>query len=215
MISDRNERLLIKKIICPGMIIIDVGANVGVYTKFFSRLVGSNGLVYAFEPSPDNFSRLVSRLRSFSNVKLNEKAVGENNTKLKLFISDNVNVDHRMFDSKDGRRKIDVDVVSLDDYFVDSYKVDLIKIDVQGYELSVLKGARKLIKKNRNIKIIMEFWPYGLHKAGVNPKDLLDFLRSFNLKILEIGRVELSPFEYNENIVDVDFYCNLFISKNM
>ena len=67
--------------------------------------------------------------------------------------------------------------MSLDDYFCPGSPVDFIKIDVQGYEHSVLRGAQRVLKENRGIRVLMEFWPYGLSKAGVAPSDVLNSSR--------------------------------------
>src|SRR5581483_6940109 len=53
--SDRMARVFLKRILFPGAVIADVGANIGVYSTFFSRCVGPTGIVYSFEPSRDNF----------------------------------------------------------------------------------------------------------------------------------------------------------------
>ena len=176
--TDRREQALLRRLIKPGMIIADVGANIGVYTRFFSALADRSGGVHAFEPSPVNFKRLKENTIHLRNVMLTHAAVGENSGSIYLYVSRELNVDHRTYDSGEGRDKIYVPLVSLDDYFSASQRIDLIKIDVQGYELGVLKGAIRLLEVNRDITVLMEFWPYGLTRAGVIPKDIIEFMTS-------------------------------------
>lgn len=215
-VSDRRERKLFRQLIKPGMTVIDVGANVGVYTKLFSTLVENRGQVHAFEPAPANFSRLQENIGSKSNVVLNQAAVGKENGSIRLFMSDELNVDHRVFDSGDGRQSIDVPVVSLDEYFSPGQRVDVIKIDVQGYELSVLEGARRILEENRDIRILMEFWPYGLIKASVAPAALIDMVRALGFEVRTTSHLTDASNEIaGLDPQRVDHYCNLLISRGI
>src|SRR4029077_19252102 len=53
--ADRAERQLLQKILFAGAVVVDAGANIGIYSEFLSPCVGPNGVVHSFEPSPDNF----------------------------------------------------------------------------------------------------------------------------------------------------------------
>ena len=174
---DRRERTLLRTIIKTGMCVVDGGANIGVYSRFLSALVGNSGRVHAFEPAPYNFKRLQKNIGQLPNVSLNQCALGERSGFIGLYYSKELNVDHRTYESGDGRERISVPVTTLDDYFPAGKRVDLIKLDVQGYELSVLRGAERVLKENRDIKVLMEFWPYGLRKASTDPGDILNFAR--------------------------------------
>ncbi|PDT19817.1 FkbM family methyltransferase [Rhizobium hidalgonense] len=212
--SDRTERALLRELVRPGMTIVDVGANIGVYTRFLSGLVGDSGIVHAFEPAPANYRRLRDNLRNLANVRLSNAAVGDRSGAIKLFISDELNVDHRTFDSGDGRQAISVPLASLDQYFPRETRVDLIKIDVQGYELSVLRGAERVLQENVNIKILMEYWPYGLSKAGVDPAALLAFIDRLDLDIQMIRDAALHHFDGTQfDPQDAREYCNLILSR--
>jgi FkbM family methyltransferase len=213
--SDRAERKLLKQILQPGMTVADVGANIGIYTRFFAAQLGGHGRVHAFEPGPANFKHLQKNTRRLSNASLNHAAVGEHNGTIKLFISDELNVDHRTFDNGEGRDSIDVPMVSLDDYFSPGQRVDLIKLDVQGYEMSVLSGAQRILTENADIKLLMEFWPYGLKQAGVKPMDLLDFFKSrgFHIKLVAKTLSADLDDEIRCTPADPGYYCNLLIRK--
>lgn len=212
-ISDRRERTLLRQLIQPGMTIIDVGANIGIYTRFFSKLTGKSGCIHAFEPAPSNFKRLKENVGHLANVSLNNTAIGNRSGVIQLYISDELNVDHRTFDSGDGRNEIDVPVVSLDEYFALGQHVDLIKIDVQGYELSVLQGAKRVLKENSNVKVIMEFWPYGLMKASVIPSEVLELIHSLGFEIRTTRDPVGSLFDGSAlNPMKIDHYCNLVLT---
>src|SRR5262249_27013425 len=75
--ADRAERQLLRKTLFQGAVVVDVGANIGIYSEFLARCVGPTGLVHCFEPSPDNFRRLSAATRHLSNVRLSQVAIGE------------------------------------------------------------------------------------------------------------------------------------------
>jgi predicted methyltransferase len=64
--ADRAERQLLRKILFQGAVVVDVGANIGIYSEFLFRCVGPTGSVHSFEPSPDNFKRLSAATRERS-----------------------------------------------------------------------------------------------------------------------------------------------------
>lgn len=84
--SEIKEQKLTRQLVKKGMIVFDVGANIGKYTKLLSLLVGDDGRVYAFEPSQIAFNKLNSDVMShhLSNVALINKAVYSRNKKVKL-----------------------------------------------------------------------------------------------------------------------------------
>src|SRR4029453_12748454 len=93
--TDRAERQLLRRILFPGAVVVDIGANIGIYSQFLSRCVGRTAIVHSFEPSPENFRRLQFATRKLANVHLSQAAVGECSGRSKLYLSDKLNVDHR------------------------------------------------------------------------------------------------------------------------
>jgi FkbM family methyltransferase len=214
-LSDRAERQLFREFVRPGMTVVDVGGNIGIYTRCFAGLAGPSGRVHSFEPGPANYAHLKENTRRLANVVINHAAVGERNGVIKLFMSDELNVDHRTFDSGDGRRSVEVPVVSLDDYFKPGQKVDFIKIDVQGYEWNVLQGARRVLAENADLKILVEYWPWGLRKAAAKPSDLLRLFKSLGFRINKVSDGASEPFDGGTDL-DPDnpnHYCNLLVHK--
>ncbi len=177
---------------------MDVGANIGVYSRFLSHRVRSAGKVHSFEPAPDNFKRLSEALSGYSNIRLNNVAVGKQTGEIPLYLSDELNVDHRAY-SIPGvtRHSVVVHSTSLDVYFTSSSRVDFIKMDVQGYELSVLRGASRLLRENPQIAILMELWPYGLEQAGESAEALFQFLDNHALIASSFRGNRLVPYEPN------------------
>jgi FkbM family methyltransferase len=196
-----------------GAVVVDAGANIGVYSQFLSRCVGPTGVVHSFEPSPENFRRLQSATRKLANVRLSQAGVGECSGKSELFVSNKLNVDHRTYATKaDSRRAVPIDIVALDDYFKPGQRVDLIKMDIQGYELHALRGTNRVLADNPGAKLLLEFWPYGLKQAGANWVELVDVLQAKNMSVSQVTNHGLVPFRSDSVRVSPEWYVNLFAS---
>ena len=212
--TDRAERQFLRRILLAGAVVVDAGANIGIYSEFLSRCVGPTGVVHSFEPSPDNFRRLRAATRKLSNVRLSQTALGEHSGKSELYLSDKLNVDHRSYMADgDSRRTLPIEIVALDDYFKPGERVDLIKMDIQGYELHALRGANRVLEDNSDIKLLVEFWPYGLKQAGANWADLIAALEQKGMVIWQVSSKGLIPFHSGSTSERADWYVNLFASR--
>ena len=212
--TDRAERGLLRKIAFQGAVVADVGANIGIYSQFLSRCVRPTGLVHSFEPSPDNFKRLSAATHDLSNVRLTQAAVGERSGESKLYVSDKLNVDHRAYKANgDSRRAVPTDMVALDDYFKPGQRVDLIKMDIQGYELHALRGAQRVLQENRDINLLLEFWPAGLEQAGVGWGELVELLQGLNMNLTLVRTHGLVPFDARDIRNDISWYVNVFAHR--
>jgi FkbM family methyltransferase len=212
--TDRAERRLLRNILFPGAVVVDAGANIGIYSQFLSRCVGSTGVVHSFEPAPDNFKRLCAATHDLSNVRLTQAAVGERSGECKLYVSDKLNVDHRAYKADgDSRRAISIEMVALDDYFKPGERVDLIKMDIQGYELHALRGATRVLEENPDINLLLELWPCGLKQAGVRWEELVQMLQSFNMELSLVKTRGLIPFDARDVRTDPLWYVNLFARR--
>jgi FkbM family methyltransferase len=209
--ADRAERRLLRGTLSAGAVVVDAGANIGIYSQFFSRCVGPSGVVHSFEPSPGNFRRLQSATRNLANVRLCQAAVGECSGRSELYVSDKLNVDHRTYRTEgDSRRAVSIDIVALDDYFTSGQRVDLIKFDIQGYELHALRGANRVLTENPAAKLLLEFWPYGLKQAGASWRELIDALQSKNMAVYQVTKHGLVPFRSESASESPEWYVNLF-----
>jgi FkbM family methyltransferase len=212
--ADHPERHLLKRTLSAGDIVVDAGANIGIYSQFLSHCVGPTGIVHSFEPSSENFRRLQSATRKLVNVRLSQAAVGEFSGRSKLHLSDKLNVDHRTYTSEgDSRRAVPIDIIALDDYFKPGQRVDLIKMDIQGYELHALRGANRVLADNPSAKLLLEFWPYGLKQAGANWIELIDTLERKNMAVCQVTKLGLIPFRSESVSESPDWYVNLFASS--
>jgi FkbM family methyltransferase len=203
---DHAERRIVRSMVRPGMTCVDVGANVGHYTRLLARLVGPEGRVLAFEPSHSNFALLAHR-RLGPNVETFQAAVGGSNGTTALHLSSTLNVDHRTYATDDVRATVQVPLVRLDDA-LRGEPVDFVKMDVQGYELHVLRGMTGILGGRRPLSMILEFWPWGIRKAGGEPREPLDVLRSAGFSVQYVGGEPVDTWTESPT-----WYRNLFACR--
>ncbi len=192
-VHERFETELVQKEIKRGNVVLDIGANIGYYTLIFAKLVGEEGSVFAFEPDPDNFALLKKNVEiiGYRNVILVQKAVSNKSGKLKLYLCEENMGDHRIYNSHDNRKSVEIEAIRLDDYFKDyDRKVDFIKMDIQGAEGEAIQGASSFLQKNKNVKIVSEFWPIGLKRSGIEPEDYLKLLLKHDFELYHVNKRE-------------------------
>lgn len=185
------ETHLFKKMIEKGNTILDLGAHIGYYTIIYSMATGNEGLIYAFEPEKENYSFLLKNIDlncCADNIIAVMKAASDVNGQEKLYLSPIDKGDYRLYDSGDNRKNVTVESVRLDDFFKDpSRGIDIIKMDIQGSEFKAMRGAKRILDENKDhIKIVSEFSPYMLKKAGEDPSDYLEYLLSYGLSVYDI-----------------------------
>jgi FkbM family methyltransferase len=168
---ENSERDFVVKKIKPGMRVLNIGANAGLYTIIASKLVGLQGEVHAFEPSSQSFALLKRNveLNKCTNVSVNNLALSNFQGQLSLH-SDPLHPDfdghffvQRLQDAPlDSSTPLEiVSCTTLDDYWHRACNgelkpVDFIIIDVEGAELSVFEGARQTIEASPTMAMMME-----------------------------------------------------------
>ena len=181
-----NEFCFLGQILKPGMTVLDVGANEGLYTLFSARRVGPAGRVVAFEPSSRERRKLehnVARNR-LGNVTIVPCAVGSSEGTAALQIASGVHSGHNtlgalVYDDAPAAGVEHVPVERLDTLIerLGVVTVDVIKIDVEGAELHVLEGARRTLAAHRPI-LMVEANDEALQAQGASTAALLAFLRN-------------------------------------
>jgi len=158
----------IKKSLRPGDVFYDIGSNIGIYTIFAANFVGDQGKIYSFEPHSVNFSRLLDNIdanhffnriipcnfalhdeKGYFDFVYSEYEAGSANHQL---IQDNKNKTNGG-DSKIAELKF---ATTIDD-LIENKKIrppQHIKIDVDGNEMSILKGMSQLLKHKNKPKSI-------------------------------------------------------------
>lgn len=191
------EMNIMRKVVREGTVALDIGANIGFHTLELARLVGPRGIVFAFEPAPENYALLVKNIASnnYRNVVAVQKAVSSRTHTVKLFLSEEHAGDHRIFDSRDGRQSVEVEAVSLDDFFAGDERVDFIKMDIQGAEYLALLGMERLLRRSTDLILMCEFAPSLLAGCGASAELVIDKLREcgFRLQFVNEDAEKVEP----------------------
>jgi FkbM family methyltransferase len=181
--ESRATRVL-RRIIRPGDVCFDVGANLGWYTLVLGRLAGPAGAVHAFEPDPRAFARLQDNLAlnpELQNVYLNALALGRARGTVPLF-----SVDETLYSStfpihRRPKAVFNVSTEPLDGY-VDKHpisRIDFLKCDVEGSELAVFEGADGFLRDTSVPPIIqLEVNPATARAAGYTTDEMLAWLQA-------------------------------------
>ncbi len=104
-----------------------------------------------------------------------------------------------------------VPAVRLDDILPSELVVDLLKIDVEGHEAGVLRGAREVIARSPNLRLIMEWSQRQMKQAGVNTAEIVEILDGFTPHRIEIGSTPLAHPESFEWLMAQDYADVLFV----
>ena len=218
---------------------MDLGANIGYFSLLAAKLVGEKGKVFAFEPEPKNFYYLQKNIEvnNYKNIYPFQKAVSDKNGTTKLFICGydsghhTINQYDRVAAYSHGRpteiKPIEIETVALDNFLSDKTdQVDVIKMDIEGAEALAVEGMKNLLKKNKNVKFLMEFFPLFIKKMGSSPEKLIrTLLEDLRFNIFVIGHDYSMEKEKNDLvkinrvgdlmslIKDEEDHFNLYISR--
>jgi len=190
-LTEVHEVSTLRSLIRPGMVIVDVGANIGFYTLQMASWVGPSGKILAFEPDPFTFGLLERRVRAsrLANIDVHQLALGDRTGRATLYSSAYNRADNRLAAShvEPHVEASDVQVQRLDEFLSahGSPRIDAFKIDVQGSEAQVLRGAQDTL--GRGVQWIWaEFSPNHLRGAGSAPDEFLEILASAGRSVFEV-----------------------------
>jgi FkbM family methyltransferase len=170
----------LEKRVKPGDCVIDVGANIGIFSLQASRLVGPAGRVYSFEPSPREFVRLLRH------IELNGC---DNVVPIASGISDSVRDEvfhlawlgntgqNSLFAPETVERTVRCNFCPLSTFIPPELlpRVRVIKIDVEGAEVSVLKGTAEIMSRLTNATFVIEIAKENLDRCGEQPETIYSF----------------------------------------
>jgi FkbM family methyltransferase len=184
------ELAYLEKVLSPGKVFIDVGANFGVYTLVASKLVGTSGRVIAFEPTAQSFAILRQNiaLNHFANVRAFQFALAQRRGKAWLYHGWDPVGNSLGKDPLCGNEGEEVQTEALDKLLEEKGidRVHAIKIDVEGAEELVLRGAIRCLTTNRPI-VIFEFNPGCAARLGLSPCGARDLLESLGYEFVLLG----------------------------
>ena len=146
-------------------VVLDIGANFGLYTATSASRMKDCGRLYSFEANPHTFDFLrrtlyANRLAHHPNVIAVNALVGESAGRgtlhyLPEFLGGATMTDIGQWG--EAKRSIELDMITIDEFLPNGLAVDLVKIDVEGHEPFVIRGMEQTIRRSPNIRIFIEF----------------------------------------------------------
>lgn len=176
------------KILKPGSVFVDIGANVGYFALLAASALGGRGKVIAFEPDQDNCALLRRSLlqNDFHNVELHQLAVADQEGWCELERqpgTSNTRLVKRSAASSELRGAHPIRVVKLDDFLQGTELISLIKLDIEGAEYLALKGLEQVLARHRPV-LLFEFSPSDLEQtSAVGPEKFLQYLDTLDYRL--------------------------------
>lgn len=172
--------------IAPGDVILDLGGNLGTSALLFSRLTGSQGKVYSFEPVFHQLLQRNLRENAIDNVEVVAAGVGATSGEAVFAVTD-IGIDSRFAPpSKGDKQGLNVPIIKLDDFVEQRQlqRLDFIKMDIEGAEELALRGAECLLAQFRP-KLSIASYHTDFEGEKQHPK-LLRLLREWGYQVEEI-----------------------------
>src|SRR5579885_487779 len=160
----------------PEATVVDIGANIGLYTAIAAARVGKSGKVVAIEPHPESYACLQKMIQrnAFTQVASFNVAAGDGRRSVALFITDENKADSRIYDHTG-----------------------------QGAEALALKGMSRTLAENPGLVIFAEFWPWGIQQTGLSAAEFLRDLRKagFSFQAIEEDRRRIVDIDDIEQLI--------------
>ena len=181
---ERGERRVFAALIQTGMTVLDIGGHAGLYTLIASKCVGPAGRVLTFEPSPRERARLMKHLaiNHCGNVTVQPVALGDADGEATLYVVHGNETGCNSLRPGDvgASQPVQVPLRRLDDLHArgEIGHVDVVKMDVEGGELSVLKGAAAFFRAVRPV-LLCEIEDARIAPWGYNGREIIDLMASW------------------------------------
>ena len=183
----------LKAYLKEGMVFVDVGANIGSHAINAARLVGRTGSVFAFEADPDTHRLLADniKLNSLRNIVLKQTCVSDHVGTLSFY----KHRDSAKSSIVDRGERLSVLLPSdtLDNLIAANAKIDVLKIDVEGAELSVLRGANDVLNDQRRPSVVI-IEVFDVRDNTDKSQGIREVLEDYGYKFYLFDGLKLAPF---------------------
>lgn len=202
-----------RRVLRPGDVVLDLGANVGVFSCILAKDAAK---VIAVEPETRNFARLKAHvaLNNLDNVECHQVAAGSAATMLHLQLVDGSVGTHHIVPSASAQT-VSVSAVCADE-LVAGRPIRLVKLDVEGYEWEAIQGLRRTLEKDRPF-LLVEFAARNLRLAGADPAAMLTELKRLYPTIhcyQQREPMSLLTQDLERTLLSGELYGNLFCDPN-
>jgi FkbM family methyltransferase len=172
--TDEREYGLLDTFLKTGDWALDIGANIGHYTMRMSQLVGPEGRVIALEPVPDTFALLAANARLFQhrNVSLLNVAASDKSASVGMQIPRFPEGLANYYQAQLTLAPAPLNILTIAIDALALPAIRLAKIDVEGHELAVLRGMRRMLERDHPMLIV-----------ETGSQETIDFLGGFDYRI--------------------------------
>ena len=189
------ESSLVLKLLQPGDVFVDVGANIGYFSLLAASRVGESGKVFAFEPDAENFELLLASAalnRQQQVIQATRAGLAASDGDARLYLSEDNLGDHQIFATADSRRSRAIRLLNGAEFLAGKLqRLDLLKIDTQGSEYGVVDGLMPLLQAMpKPPRIIVELTPLSLRQCGNSGRALIELLSQLQQPMWIIDHIE-------------------------
>lgn len=211
-----DEIKFIRKLLKPGMNVVDIGANYGLYTLSSAKKIGSDGKLWAFEPtgSVEECLNESIEINNFSNINLIQAGLSNRSGEARLSLNPNAELNSLNTPVNDGGNFETIELKTLDECLAEFEwnSIDFIKLDAEGEEVRILEGGKRCLDKlspiimyelkhgdKVNLSLINKFDEYGYKSYYLIPGPMM--LMPFNVD-LEMDSFQLNLFAMKDAAAD-------------
>lgn len=191
--EENGEVSVFAQLIQPGMTIVDVGANIGMYSLIAAQKVGKQGRVLAFEPVPEIHERLRRNieLNNAANVTPFCIAISNCQGSMQFYVgrNDSVGSLYRQL----GEGVIQVNTATLDDVLQEQGvdRVDMVKLDAEGAEYRIIEGMDRLLRRADRPVLLVEHNFTALKAAGSSADQLFNRIVGYGYEAYLVHKGQL------------------------
>lgn len=192
--SDSWDVYHLERVVRPGNVILDIGANFGYYGITLATALDRRCRVHAVEPNPPTYALLCRHIEmnKLEGVVIPHR-LGLSDTRGSAFIINRPDNSGgaRLCSSGEGDR---IDITTLDAFCEKESleSIDLIKIDVEGFEEHLLRGGLQVLSRFKPV-VFIELWQYGLARENSSVEKILEILQGLGYRPFLARRKELIP----------------------
>jgi FkbM family methyltransferase len=200
-VYELSEQALFAKYLHGDMTLVDIGANVGLYTAISMHHLDVDGRIIALEPFPQTFEFLQKNVttnqnngRTCPHVDAFNLAATPEPCQIDLRLNPENRADNRLYRGTYQGKTEEWDTLPVEGRPVDDVlaeigieQVNFVKIDIQGYEQKAISGFQKTLERSQNVILLSEFWPKGLKEAGGSAQEYLQMLKNLGFTLYTLN----------------------------